>query len=207
MRQKFLVLVVVLVSGFLLMSISGCTVIFQKGRRVDVEKISRLKSELSELERAKQELEGRLSKEIADKEVKVELLEKGLVITFVAEVLFDSGKADLRADSLVKLEKVSGVIQTVVPDLNIGVEGHTDNLPIKFSSWKSNWELASARALSVLHFLVGKGVASDKLAAISYGEFHPVASNDIKEGRQKNRRVEIVILPKTTKEVVEQPSN
>jgi chemotaxis protein MotB len=186
---------------------TGCTVIFQKGRRVDVEKISRLKSELSELDRAKQELEARLSQEIADKEVKVEMLAKGLVITFVAEVLFDSGKADLRTDSLAKLEKVSGVIQTVVPDLNIGIEGHTDNQPIKFSSWKSNWELSSARALSVVHFLIDKGVAPEKLAAIGYGEFHPVAPNDSKEGMQKNRRVEIVILPKTTKQAAEEPSN
>ena len=207
MRKKILVLIAVLVAGFSLLSMTGCTIIFQKGRRVDVEKISRLKSELSELERAKKELEDRLSKEIADKEVKVEMLEKGLVITFVAEVLFNSGKADLRSDSLAKLDKVSGVIQSVVPDLNIGIEGHTDDQPIKFSSWKSNWELSSARALSVLHFLVGKGVAPEKLAAIGYGEFRPVAPNDSKESMQKNRRVEIVILPKVTKEAAEQPSN
>jgi chemotaxis protein MotB len=207
MRKNLLVFIAVLVTGFTLLSMTGCTIIFQKGRRVDVEKISRLKSELTEMERAKKELEDRLSKEITDKEVKVEMLEKGLVITFVAEVLFDSGKADLRSDSLAKLEKVSSVIQTVVPDLHIGIEGHTDNQPIKFSSWKSNWELSSARALSVLHFLLGKGVAPDKLAAIGYGEFHPVAPNDTKEGMQKNRRVEIVILPKSTKETAEQPSN
>jgi len=71
--------------------LSGCTLIFQKGRRVDVEKISKLKSELSDLEKAKQELEERLKQEIGDKQVKVEMLSKGLVITFVAEVLFDSG--------------------------------------------------------------------------------------------------------------------
>jgi chemotaxis protein MotB len=207
MQKKILVLTAVLAVSFSLMSLTGCTVIFQKGRRVDVEKISRLKSELSELERAKNELESRLSKEIADKEVKVEMLEKGLVITFVAEVLFDSGIADLRSDSLAKLEKVSGVIKTVVPDLNIGIEGHTDNQPIKFSSWKSNWELSSARALSVVHFLIDQGVAPEQLAAIGYGEFHPLLPNDSKESMQKNRRVEIVILPKTTKQAAEAPSN
>jgi len=207
MRTQNFGLITVLVAGIALTSLTGCTIIFQKGRRVDVEKISRLKSELSELDRAKNELESRLSKEIADKEVKVEMLAKGLVITFVAEVLFDSGKADLRTDSLAKLEKVSGVIQSVVPDLNIGIEGHTDNQPIKFSSWKTNWELSSARALSVVHFLIDKGVAPEKLAAIGYGEFHPVAPNDSKEGMQKNRRVEIVILPKATKQAAEEPSN
>ena len=110
---------------------SGCTVIFQKGRRVDVEKISALKSELSELERAKKELEERLKNEIGDKDVKVEMLERGLVITFVAEVLFDSGKADLRKESFETLDKVATVLNTTVKDLNVGIEGHTDNDPIK----------------------------------------------------------------------------
>ncbi len=201
MSKKIILFILTII---LALPLNGCTVVFQKGRRVDVEKISRLKSELSELERAKKELEDRLSKEIADKEVKVEMLAKGLVITFVEEVLFDSGKATLREDSLAKLDKVSGVIQTVVPDLSIGIEGHTDNQPIKHSAWKSNWELSSARALSVLHCLAEKGgVQPERLAAIGYGEYRPVVSNDDKLGRQKNRRVEIVILPPVVKKPVE----
>lgn len=183
--------------------LSGCTVIFQKGRRTDVEKISKLKSDLSELERAKQELERRLKNEISDKEVKVEMMEKGLVITFVAEVLFDSGKAQLRKDSAPKLEKVASVLNTTVIDLNVGIEGHTDNEPIKKSGWKSNWELSTARALSVLHFLSEEQVDESRLAATGYGEYKPVATNDTKDGRQKNRRVEIVILPKTEKQKAE----
>jgi chemotaxis protein MotB len=180
--------------------VSGCTVVLQKGRRVDVEKISRLKSELSEIERAKKELEDRLSKEISDKEVKVEMMEKGLVITFVAEVLFDSGKVALKDDSLEKIAKVANVLQSTVPDLKVGVEGHTDNEPIKHSGWKSNWQLSSERALSVLQYLTEKGVAPERLSAIACGEYRPVASDDTKEGRQKNRRVEIVVLPKLTKQ-------
>jgi chemotaxis protein MotB len=84
--------------------------------------------------------------------------------------------------------------------LDVGIEGHTDNVPIKVSGWKSNWELSSARAMSVLHYLVDrKGIAGNRVAAIGYGEFRSVASNDSKEGRRQNRRVEIVILPKTIK--------
>lgn len=195
--KMFLTAVVLLSFTF-----SGCTVIFQKGRRVDVEKISRLKSELSELERAKKELEDRLSQEISDKQVKVEMLEKGLVITFVAEVLFDSGKADLKQASLSSLEKVFSVLGTTVKDLNVGVEGHTDNDPIKYSGWKSNWDLSSGRALSVLHYLADKGIVQDRLCALAYGEYRPVISNDTKEGRQRNRRVEIVILPRVVKKPV-----
>jgi len=188
-----------LVALMLAVGLSGCTVIFQKGRRTDIEKISKLKSDLSELERAKQELENRLKSEIDDKQVKVEMASKGLVITFVSEVLFDSGKAALRKDSEPKLDKVVSVLNSTVSDLNIGIEGHTDNQPIKKSGWKSNWELSSARALSVLHYLSEKGVSEPRLAAIGYGEYRSVTSNFTKAGRQKNRRVEIVILPKVEK--------
>ncbi len=189
-------LIVALIAVF---GLSGCTVIFQKGRRTDIEKISKLKNDLSELERAKAELESRLKDEIGNKQVKVEMQDKGLVITFVAEVLFDSGKAKLRQESLSKLSKVAGVLNTTVADLNIGIEGHTDNEPIKKSGWKSNWELSTARALSVLHYLSEQSVNEPRLSAVGYGEYHPVASNDSRDGRQKNRRVEIVILPKTEK--------
>lgn len=195
---------VIVPTVIVVVSFSGCTVVFQKGRRVDVEKISRLKSELSELERAKKELEERLFKEITDKEVKVEMLEKGLVITFVAEVLFDSGKAELKPESLEKIDKVSKVLESTVSDLNVGVEGHTDNEPIKHSAWKSNWHLSSERALSVIQYLAEKGVSPKRFSAIAYGEYRPVASNETREGRQKNRRVEIVILPKVAKQSADQ---
>ena len=184
---------------------SGCTLIYQKGRRTDVDKITKLTDQLSELEKAKAELEDRLKNEINDKEVKVEMMERGLVITFVAEVLFDSGKAQLRNDSLEKLDKVAGVLKTTVKDLSVGIEGHTDNEPIKHSGWKSNWELSAARAMSVLHYLVDdQELKPARLSATGYGEYRPVASNDTREGRQKNRRVEIVILPKTTVEKASQ---
>lgn len=187
---------------------SGCTIIFQKGRQTDVEKITKLRSELSELERAKAELEDRLRKEIRDKQVKVEMEDRGLVITFVAEVLFDSGKDKIRLDALEKLSKISGVLNTTVQDLSIGIEGHTDNVPIKRSGWKSNWELSTARAVSVLHYLVDKeGLLPERLSATGYGEYHPVTSNDTAEGRQQNRRVEIVILPKTTKAKAASPNS
>lgn len=187
---------------------SGCTFIFQKGRRNDAsDQIFKLQSDIDALQRAKNELEDRLKNEIDDKEVTVERLSKGLVITFVAEVLFDSGKAELRKESFSKVDKIVSVLQDVVPDLNIGVEGHTDNEPIKRSGWKSNWELSSHRALSVIHYLTEHQVSPTRLAAIGYGEYHPVESNDTKEGRQKNRRVEIVILPKVEKEKGDESSN
>jgi len=184
----------------LVISFSGCTFIFQKGRRTDVEKIEQLSKQLDEFEQTKQLLEERLKQEIADKQVRLERAEKGLVITFVADVLFDSGKAAIKSELLPTLDKVARILNENVPQNDIGIEGHTDNEPIKYSGWKSNWELSTARALSVLHYLVDdKGISPLRVSAIGYGEYRPVASNDSKEGRQLNRRVEIVILPKVSK--------
>jgi len=181
-------------------SCCGCVFVFQKGRRSDVQRIEQLSQELDELTQAKKLLEERLSQEIKDKQVSLKMMEKGLVITFVADILFDSGKAKLKTETYPILDKVVRVLQENVPDLNVGIEGYTDDQPIQHSGWKSNWELSSARALSVLHYLSDdKGVVPSRLSAIGYGENGPVASNDTLEGRRLNRRVEIVILPKMVK--------
>lgn len=192
----FQLFVIIIIS----LGLVGCTIIFQKGRRSDVERISDLEDQLSQLRNTKSLLEDKLKQEIADKQVRLELTDKGLVITFVAEVLFDSGKAKIKPEAYASLDKVAGIIQQEVPNMEIGVEGHTDNQPIKYSGWKSNWELSSARAMSVLHYLVDqRGLAPEKVSAIGCGEFRPVASNDTVEGRKTNRRVEIIILPKFIK--------
>jgi chemotaxis protein MotB len=179
----------------------GCAIVLQKGRRSDIEKIKALQEELEEFKKTKSILEEKLSKEIKDKQVRLKMAEKGLVITFVAEVLFDSGKAVLRQESLPMLDKVIQILKKEALNHDIGIEGHTDNQPIKYSAWKSNWELSAHRALSVLHYLIEKGIEPQRVRATGYGEYRPVASNDTAEGRQLNRRVEIVILPKAVKKI------
>ncbi len=201
--------------GCLVILLAGCTVVLQKGRRSDVEKIESLSDQVKRLKMTEEEylklksaydaLEQSLSKEIGEKKVTLGIEEKGLVITFVDSVLFDSGKAELRSQSHGTLEKVASVCRRIVADREIGVEGHTDNQPIKYSGWKSNWELSSARATSVLHYLVKGGISPERLSATGYGQYRPVETNKTAVGRQKNRRVEIVILPeKITR--VKQPS-
>ena len=195
--------------GFLalLFLTAGCGVNFYLGRPSDVRRIQELSAELDrirmqkdteaqQLRDAQAMLERQLKDEIGKNQVKLEMAERGLVITFVAEVLFDSGKAVLRSEAVQTLGKVASVIREKVADREIGIEGHTDNEPIKHSSWKSNWELSTTRATSVLHALEDQGVNPRHLVATGYGEYRPVASSDTIEGRQKNRRVEIVILPK-----------
>ena len=195
--------------------ISGCSITFQKGRRSDVEKIQNLLSEvdelnkklgtladektkeIGELEEAKKLLEERLKQEIGDDQVRLEMADKGLAIVFLAEVLFDSGKADIRQEAMGTLDKIANVLNEEVKSRDIGVEGYTDNDPIKYSGWKSNWELSTGRAVSILHYLVDqKGIEPKRISATGYGEYRPVASNDTQAGRKKNRRVEIVVLPK-----------
>jgi len=217
-RLLFLVL-----SGIFLLS--GCSYI-QKARRADeleVEntnlkyKISQLQKEkvkavervaeekdkeLSELEKAKRELEESLKKEIGEYKAKLKMTERGLVITFVSEVFFDSGKDRVKQDGKSALGKVAEVLNRDVPSSDVAIEGHTDNDPIKHSSWKTNWELSSARALAVLHYLVDEcKVKPQRLSANGYGEFRPVAPNDSAQNKQKNRRVEIVILPSKVSKV------
>ncbi len=198
--------------GILLLALAvglvpGCAIEIQKRHTSDAVEIKRLKGEVTKVQEEKEreiarmkaaqaELERLLKKEIEAKEVKVEQLKRGLVVTFLAEVLFDSGKAVLRPESYDVLDRVAGVVKNQLRDRNISIEGHTDNEPIKVSGWKSNWELSTARALAVLHYFVGKrDIDPGKVAAAGYGEFQPVADNSTAEGRQKNRRVEIVILP------------
>ena len=192
------VLYIFLIGVFIL---SGCAIVLRPGRRSDIERIEVLEEELKELKSTKDVLEERLAQEIKDKQIRLRMAEKGLVITFVAEVLFDSGKAKLREESFLILDKVAKILREEVSTHNIGIEGHTDNQPIRYSGWKSNWELSAHRALSVLHYLISKGIDPKRLRATGYGEHHPIASNDTEEGRQLNRRVEIVILPKSVKKI------
>ena len=158
------------------------------------ERASKIEEEADELRRAKELLESRLS----SSEASIGYDERGLVTRLLDQVLFDSGKAQLRRGAYPVLDKVGKVLQEV-PDQPIGVEGHTDNVPIRVSGWASNAELSLARANAVLDYLAEHHrIDRSRLMAVGYGEDHPIASNDTAAGRQKNRRVEIVILPKAS---------
>ncbi|MFA5092662.1 MAG: OmpA family protein [Candidatus Omnitrophota bacterium] len=197
MKNNYLKIAFVL---FLSFSLAGCTFIFQSGKRSDAQKIEELNNQLDELLRQKSLLEQKFGQEINDKQIKLQMMEKGLVITVVGDLIFDSGKAKIRSEAYPLLDKVSAVLKDNMAQFSVGIEGHTDNTPIKHSGWKSNWELSTARALSVVHYLVSdQGISPERLSAIGYGEYRPVATNDTKDGRKQNRRVEIVILPNVTK--------
>ncbi len=198
MRVKFVSEAVLIIFAGLLFS--GCSLVIQGGRRSDVKKIEELTAQVDELSQAQQVLAEKLSQEIKDKQIKLKMMEKGLVITFLTDVLFDSGKSTIKTEAMPGIDKVAVVLNENVPDLKVGIEGHTDNEPIKHSQWRSNWELSTSRALSVLHYLIDdKGISPERLSAIGYGEYRPVVSNDTKEGCRFNRRVEVVIMPRVIK--------
>ena len=197
----------VAVLGVGLMASAGCAVTFAKRSPWDIQQLAelsdqleqfktlaRLKSEeADQLRHAKELLEQRLS----SSEASVGYDERGLVTRMLDQILFDSGKAELRHSAYPVLDKVAKVLQEVA-DQPIGVEGHTDNQPIKHSGWESNKALSIARANAVAEYLVQHGMDRSRLTAIGYGEEHPIASNATAAGRQKNRRVEIIILPQAS---------
>lgn len=118
---------------------------------------------------------------------------RGLVITLKENAFFESGSATLLPAYEENILEISQILKQLNND--IVVEGYTDNRPIHTASFRSNWELAAMRAINVIDLLVSKGdLDPNKLSAVSYGEYRPIASNDTEEGRSKNRRIDIVLL-------------
>ena len=119
---------------------------------------------------------------------------RGLVVRVLTDkLLFDSGQATLQAAGDPLLEEVAQLLN-VDQSHPITVEGHTDNVPIATAEFPSNWELSTARATTVVRFLIAHGVSADRLAAAGYAALHPVASNATDAGRASNRRVDIVLM-------------
>ncbi len=122
-------------------------------------------------------------------------IEQGrIVINLPNEVLFASGSSTLNKQGQEAVRNVAAVLKEF-SDRRFQIEGHTDDMPIKSERFPSNWELSTARALSVVHLMTDEGVATQNVSAAGYGEFHPRAGNDTREGRALNRRIEIVMLP------------
>ncbi len=164
------------------------------------EDLSRL-SEMQEAERARLEKELReaLDAEIAKGEVRIQQIRERLKIDVVDRMLFDSGRVRIKQAGVEVLTRVSDVLKDVT-DRIIRIEGHTDSVPIGpkiIDQFPSNWELSTARATSVVRYLVDKGGLDEAdMAAVGSAYTRPVASNDTTEGRAENRRIEIVLYPK-----------
>ncbi len=124
--------------------------------------------------------------------VSVSQTDRGIEVEMKSKMLFRSGSARLSASAFKALRDVAAIVSPLPNDIH--VEGHTDNVPIKTLSFPSNWELSAARAASVVHLFTKLDVDSTRMAAIGYGEFRPLAENSSEEGRQRNRRVSLIIM-------------
>lgn len=121
-------------------------------------------------------------------------LPKGVQITFKDSILFDLGEAKLKKQASPVLKDVGGLLKTVSNPISI--EGYTDDFPIVYTKkFRSNWELSTARAQSVLRYLQDqKGLKPERMRVVGYGEYHPKVPNDSEAHRAENRRVNIVVL-------------
>lgn len=121
--------------------------------------------------------------------------DEGLLIRFKDSILFDSGEADLKGQANIILEKIADKVKDI--DNRIRIEGFTDDKPIETLRFPSNWELSASRAISVVRYFVEEeGMNPDRFSFTGWGEYKPISSNDTKQGRNKNRRIEITILNK-----------
>ena len=124
--------------------------------------------------------------------IQVEITEDAAIIRMMGETTFDSGKADIRPQMLPLLKKIAAALQTTKGQ--IIVNGHTDNVPISSGPFASNLALSAARATKVAQALLSSGsIDPRRLSVAGFGEYNPVESNDTTQGREKNRRVEIVL--------------
>jgi chemotaxis protein MotB len=150
----------------------------------------------NDLNNIRRELDQTLAAQVASHSVSIQMGRDGLVISLREAGFFNSGSAAPKPETLPTLRHIAASLGRTPYDLRI--EGHTDNVPIHTAEFDSNWELSSARATRIARlFLDLKSMAPERISAAGYAEFHPVASNSTAEGRAENRRVDLVVLPRS----------
>jgi chemotaxis protein MotB len=153
---------------------------------------------IAEMKKTYDSLVGEMNEEIKKGEITITQLKDKLTVNLVEQILFDSGSAEIKKNGKKVLDRVAEIL-TKVTDKQVRVEGHTDNVPISArltAKFPTNWELSTARATTVARYLQDKGIDPALLSACGYSEYRPVASNDTDEGKAKNRRIEISLVPK-----------
>ena len=177
----------------------------QDENQKDQDQIATLQSKAADLEQEKDAaaqlakgLENEMRADLESKDVTISNLQGRLTVNILDRVMFDSGEAILKPDGEAVMRKVAAILAEH-SQLKILVNGHTDNVPIRPEArhrFASNWELSTARALAAVHFLTEQaGVDPHRVGAVGYGEFRPIADNATAEGRARNRRIAITILP------------
>jgi chemotaxis protein MotB len=159
-------------------------------------------------EKELKQVEGRINQYIEKKhltnKITTSLTSEGLLLRIRDNVLFDSGKATIRKEDVQMARELSNLL-VMNPPHQIIISGHTDNVPIKTASFESNWELSAMRAINFMKILLENPKLDPRqFSAKGYGEYQPVADNSTPEGRAKNRRVEVLIMPINQQKNVQQ---
>ena len=171
--------------------------------RVKLEDLAK-KQALAEARLAQfQALKGKLKKLVDDGKARVLIRRGQMIVEIPSDRLFDAGKSQVSDDGKVILGDVAKILKSL-EGRKFQVAGHTDNVKIEKAKVASSWELSTARAVEVTKILVDRGMDPEVLSAGGFAEFAPAASNDTPEGRKKNRRMEIILLP-TQEEIVNLP--
>ncbi len=171
-----------------------------ENRMLKAENASLVKAREEQVEKVSATYESMLEKmksEISKGQITISELKGKLTVNMVDSILFDSGKAEVKKGGLEILGKVISILKDV-KDKSIRIEGHTDNVQISRAlaqRYPTNWELSAARAINVARYLQDEGIDPGQLSAVAYGEWKPVGENDTPEGRAKNRRIEIILVP------------
>jgi chemotaxis protein MotB len=162
--------------------------------RKELEELRRQNAEAQKRLAAFRTLTARFQKMIDSGKLKVGFRKGLMIVELPAGILFASGRADLSKEGQAALTEVAGVLAEL-KDRRFLITGHTDNVPLRTARFKDNWDLSVARALVVSRWLMEQGVAPQQIGAAGYAEFDPVKDNDTEEGKQENRRIEIVLMP------------
>lgn len=166
-------------------------------QQVEKEKIAR-EARLAKVKNTYDQLVGALEEEIKRGELTISNLEGQLSVNLQNKILFDSGKTEIKKEGQKVLQSLGDVLNSF-PEKALQIEGHTDNVGISSrlsERFPTNWELSTARATSVVHFLQDKvGLPGDRLVASGYSEYRPIASNADAEGKALNRRIQILLVP------------
>jgi len=148
--------------------------------------------EVAKMDMISDEVEKKLKPLVDQEVISIHKTNKGVEIEIKSNILFSSGQAVLQKSAKPALGEIADVIRKLENPVN--VEGFTDNIPIRTLVFPSNWELSAARAANVVHLFSQLGIDPNRMSAIGYGEFKPVADNATEQGREKNRRINIIVL-------------
>ncbi|MDM5356996.1 flagellar motor protein MotB [Peribacillus sp. RS7] len=167
----------------------------QRSGADDLKKLG--ENEQEELTEVQERVNAYIQKNGLTDRLQTNLTDEGMLISIRENVLFESGVAEVRSENQKIAKEISNLLVMDLPR-NIIVSGHTDNIPIKNYQYESNWDLSVMRSVNFMKLLLeNKELDPEMFSAKGHGEFKPVASNETKKGRAENRRVEILIVPRT----------